>query len=92
MRPTSFASTSTLTKNRQHTWPLQPLQGGRIPYGKQHSTLVSIAGTLRARRVCEEAIEACLQLINEKQCERPGPPAEDRRIVQSSRRWAGGAA
>ena len=81
-----------LTENRKHTWPLQPLQGGRIPYGKQHSTLVSIAGTLLARRVCEEAIEACLQLINEKQCERPGPPANIRRLVQSTRKWAGGAA
>ena len=24
-------------------WPLQPLQGGRIPYGHQRNTLVSIA-------------------------------------------------
>lgn len=52
-------------------WPLQPLSGGRIPYGQQHNTLVSICGTLRARGVCEEAIEACLQTVNEKQCERP---------------------
>jgi len=25
-------------------WPLQPLEGGRIPYGHQHNTLVSIVG------------------------------------------------
>lgn len=68
-------------------WTLQPLDGGRIPYGQQHSTLVSICGTLRARRVCDEAIEACLQAINTRQCERPGPPENIVRIVRSSRNW-----
>jgi hypothetical protein len=62
--------TKTAHKSR---WPLHPLEGGRIPYGQQHNTLVSIVGTLRARRVCDEAIEACLQIVNERQCERPGP-------------------
>ena len=69
------------------TWPLHPLPGGRIPHGQQHSTLVSIAGTLRARRVCDEAIEACLQIINQHQCERPGPREHISRIVRSSRAW-----
>jgi primase-polymerase (primpol)-like protein len=68
-------------------WPLQPLPGGRIPCGQQHSTLVSIAGTLRARRVCDEAIVACLQVINARQCEKPGPPGNIARIVRSSRKW-----
>jgi len=72
---------------KRHSWPLQPLEGGRIPYGQQHSMLVSIAGTLRARRLCEEAIEACLQIVNAKQCERPGTPENIRRIVRSSRHW-----
>jgi putative DNA primase/helicase len=72
---------------RRKTWPLQPMRGGRIPHGQQHSTLVSIAGTLRARRVCDEAIEACLQAVNRHQCERPGPPENIRRIVESSRKW-----
>lgn len=72
----------------QHkAWPLQPVSGGRIPYGQQHSTLVSIAGTLRARRVCDEAIEACLQAVNQYQCERPGPRENISRIVRSSRSW-----
>jgi hypothetical protein len=73
------------------TWTLQPLAGGRIPYGQQHSTLVSIAGTLRARLVCDEAIEACLQTINERQCERPGPRENIARIVRSTRRWGASA-
>ena len=70
------------------TWPLQPLQGGRIPHGQQHSTLVSIAGTLRARHVCDAAIEACLLAINSHQCEQPGPPENIARIVRSTKRWA----
>ncbi len=68
-------------------WPLQPLDGGRIPYGQQHNALVSIAGTLRARRVCDEAIEACLHIVNERQCERPGPRVHIAQLVRSSRKW-----
>src|SRR5439155_18697623 len=56
-----------LTQRKKGQWKLQPLAGGRIPYGQQHNTLVSIAGTLRRRRICDEAIEACLQKVNEHQ-------------------------
>jgi len=76
-----------LTRPKRSRWTLQPLSGGRIPYGQQHNTLVSIAGTLRKRRVCEDAIEACLQVINTQQCERPGPRENIARIVRSSRSW-----
>jgi len=76
-----------LVGSRIGHWPLQPLDGGRIPYGQQHNTLVSIAGTLRTRRVCDEAIEACLQVINERQCERPGARAHISQIVRSTRKW-----
>jgi hypothetical protein len=75
-----------LTAGRK-AWKLQPLPGGRIPYHTQHNTLISICGTLRARRVCDEAIEACLQIVNEKQCEKPGPRENITRIVRSSRPW-----
>lgn len=68
-------------------WALQPLPGGLIPHGRQHNTLVSLCGTLRVRGICEEAIEVCLQVVNEKQCERPGPRENVTRIVRSSRRW-----
>ena len=60
---------------------------GKIPYGTQHLSLVSLCGTLRRRNVCETAIEACLQAVNVHQCERPGPPANISRIVTSSRGW-----
>jgi hypothetical protein len=59
----------------------------RIPYGRQHLTLVSICGTLKRRGLCDEAIEACLQVVNAKQCERPGPPENIHCIVRSSRHW-----
>ena len=68
-------------------WSLQPLPGGQIPHGRQHNTLVSLCGTLRTRGVCEEAIEACLQIVNEKQCEEPGPREHISCIVRSSRKW-----
>jgi len=76
-----------LTGAQKSRWPLQPLEGGRIPYGKQHSTLVSLVGTLRLRRVCDEAIEACLQIVNERQCERPGPREHISCLVKSTRKW-----
>jgi hypothetical protein len=75
-----------LTANRRG-WPLQPLPGGQIPHSRQHNTLVSVCGTLRARGICEEAIEGCLQVINARQCEKPGPPEHVSRIVRSSRKW-----
>jgi primase-polymerase (primpol)-like protein len=76
-----------LVQPKVRSWPLQPLDGGRIPFGQQHNTLVSLAGTLRKRRVCDEAIEACLQEINLRQCERPGPRTHITNIVRSSRKW-----
>jgi hypothetical protein len=78
-----------LTAGRKR-WLLQPLPSGLIPLGQQHNTLVSICGTLRAREVCDEAIEACLQVVNEKQCEKPGPREHVTRIVRSSRKWSQG--
>jgi hypothetical protein len=68
-------------------WPLKPMAGGQIPHGRQHNTLVSLCGTLRIRGVCEEAIEACLQIVNARQCERPGLTEDIARIVRSSRKW-----
>jgi primase-polymerase (primpol)-like protein len=66
---------------------IEPLENGRIPYGRQHNTLVSLCGTLRARNVCEEGIEACLQAVNAHQCEKPGPRENISRIVRSTRGW-----
>jgi putative DNA primase/helicase len=76
-----------LTGSTHMSWRPEPLANGKIPHGQQHATLVSIAGTLRARRVCDEAILACLLAVNKYQCEKPGPPANIERIVRSTRQW-----
>ncbi len=60
---------------------------GKIPHGKQHLTLVSLAGTMWRRGMCNEAIEAALIEVNKRQCERPGDVSNIRRIVQSMRGW-----
>jgi primase-polymerase (primpol)-like protein len=60
---------------------------GKIPHGQQHLTLVSLAGTLRRRGVCDQAIEACLQAVNRYHCERPGSERNISRIVRSTRTW-----
>jgi primase-polymerase (primpol)-like protein len=65
----------------------QPTDNGQIPHGTQHCTLVSIAGTLARRGVCPEAIEACLLVINARQCERPGPSVNIRQIARSAAVW-----
>jgi hypothetical protein len=72
---------------RVDKWPLRPSRSGQIPHGRQHNTLVSLCGTLRTRGVCEEAIEACLHIVNQQQCEKPGPREHISRIVRSSRKW-----
>ncbi len=68
-------------------WKHSPDAAGRIPHGRQHFALVSIAGTLARRGVCTEAIEACLQVVNERQCEQPGPRENISRIARSSSLW-----
>jgi putative DNA primase/helicase len=60
---------------------------GKIPYGTQHNTLVSLAGTMRRRGMTAEAIEAALLVVNEQQCERPGPVENITKIAHSAARW-----
>jgi hypothetical protein len=60
---------------------------GVIPYGTQHHTLVSLAGTMWRRGMSPEAIEAALQVVNSRQCERPGPPENIHKIALSAARW-----
>jgi primase-polymerase (primpol)-like protein len=67
--------------------PASGIVSGKIPHGTQHNTLVRIAGSLRAKGVCDDAVEACLQTINREQCEKPGPPANITRIVRSTSKW-----
>jgi hypothetical protein len=62
--------------------------GNKIPYGTQHNTLVSLAGSMHRRGMSVEAIEAALQVVNAQQCERPGPPENIRRIAESMSRYS----
>jgi hypothetical protein len=71
----------------QGRWKHRPDSSGKIPHGKQHYTLVSIAGTLARRGVCPEAIEACLHVVNARQCEQPGPASNIIQIARSSSLW-----
>lgn len=60
---------------------------GKIPYGSQHLSLVSMAGSMRRRGMCTEAIEAALQVVNRLQCEKPGAPENISRLARSTARW-----
>jgi putative DNA primase/helicase len=77
-----------IADKQPRTWPMQPQQSGKIPYGQIHNTLVSICGTLRARRICAEAIEACLFKIAECQAEKPVSVEHIKQIVRSTQSWA----
>ncbi|MBA2669388.1 MAG: AAA family ATPase [Gemmatimonadetes bacterium] len=62
-----------------------------IPDGMRNATLLSIAGTLRARGLTPAAIEAALLGINEVQCDPPLTAAEVRDVAGRSRAWAPGS-
>lgn len=55
-----------------------------ITKGKRHTSLVSLAGTMRRRGMGREAIEAALLATNEAQCDPPKPEQEVKDIAE----WA----
>ena len=59
----------------------------RIPYGRQHDHLASLAGSMRRRGMGEAAIAAALISVNDEQCERPGPHENMRRLARSAMQW-----
>ena len=66
------------------------LDEGKIPKGSQHDTLVSIAGTMRARGCECPEIEAALLEINKSRLAEPAPEENIRRIAASICRYAPG--
>jgi hypothetical protein len=66
------------------------LDEGKIPKGSQHDTLVSIAGTMRARGCEYPEIEAALLEINRSRLEEPAPEENIKRIAGSVCRYAPG--
>jgi len=58
---------------KQHDYSTGPtVAGGRIPDGQRHSTLLSLAGSMRRRDMIDEEIEAALLKTNER-CDPPLP-------------------
>jgi Bifunctional DNA primase/polymerase, N-terminal/AAA domain/Primase C terminal 1 (PriCT-1) len=55
----------------------------KIPYGRQHYELVSLAGTMRRRGMNADEIFAALWQLNVNRCERPGPEKNIRQIAES---------
>jgi len=78
---------------RLHQWatqkesarPARVESGAAIPEGQRHKWLVSVCGALRKRGVCEEAIESCLTIANERQCGKPA--AEITQLRNSTKSW-----
>jgi putative DNA primase/helicase len=66
------------------------LDEGKIPKGSQHDTLVSLAGTMRARGCEYPEIEAALLEINRSRLEEPAPEENIKRIAGSVCRYAPG--
>lgn len=62
----------------------------RIPKGKQHSTLVSLAGSMRQRGLDFPEIFAALDVTNRERCTEPGPIENIRQIAESVCRYEKG--
>jgi DNA-binding CsgD family transcriptional regulator len=63
--------------------------GQRIPQGKRHPTLVSLAGTMRKRGMTAQEIEAALLVVNAERCAPPLPAAQVHDIaIDIARRYA----
>jgi putative DNA primase/helicase len=55
-----------------------PASVNKIPQGQRHRTLLSIAGSLRARGFSREMVLSQLEIVNERQC---APPLDARKIA-----------
>jgi len=74
----------------RHEEPSDKIIPPKIPKGKQHTTLVSIAGSMRKRGMEFPEIFAALKVINEQRCTEPAPVENIRRIAESICRYAAG--
>ena len=62
---------------------VQVPESGIIEKGKQHETLVSLAGTMRSKNMTADAIYAALSVMNEQNLEEPAPDSHIRKIANS---------
>lgn len=81
-----------LSPHGQHKVPFNvgTSESQKIPKGRQYDSLVSFAGTLRARGAGYETIEAALLAMNREQCTEPGADDDIRKIAQNAMRWEQG--
>jgi putative DNA primase/helicase len=63
------------------------LIGQKIPVGRRHNTLVSLAGTLWRRGLDIEEIEVTLLTVNERRCDPPYSPRHIHKLATSIQGW-----
>jgi primase-polymerase (primpol)-like protein len=80
------ALVARLDGGRNHRAPARTIPE-IIPQGRRHNTLVSLAGTMYRRGMTPEAIEAALEITNERQCDPPYAPEHVHKIIESMQRW-----
>lgn len=74
--------------NGQQKKKEEPLQDGeKILEGKRDTVLTSMAGAMRRRGLCKEAMAAALLVENEKRCEPPLEEEQVRKIAESVSRY-----
>jgi predicted P-loop ATPase len=83
----------SLSPHGQHKVPFNVAasSANKIPKGQQYDSLVSFAGTLRARGADYAVIEAALLAMNREQCTEPGTDDDIRQIARNSMRWKQGS-
>lgn len=78
----------SLSPHGEHKAPFKIEE--KIAKGTQYDTLVSFAGSLRARGAGFETVNAALQAMNRDQCSEPGTEEAIRKIAENSMRWEQG--
>ena len=71
----------------KHTSATRIIPSESIPDGRRNDALVSLAGTMRRRGMCEEAIGAALRAENALKCNPPLPEGEVAAIARSVCRY-----
>jgi putative DNA primase/helicase len=72
----------------KHRQRYEAAAGEAIPEGKRHTTLVSLAGSMRRCGMTEAEILAALRVVSEQRCMPPLPLAEVRGIAHSVARYS----
>lgn len=77
------ASLLALTKANGNAPPFSPpIEGDVIPKGQRHRTMVSFAGSMRARGLSASAILASLRAVNLQHCKPPLDDADVERVAR----------